>query len=137
MTPEQVRNEISERLILVKSELGINAELELRYQKWLDNDAFMAEFFTKFIHGDLYAGHTLTHHNGEVCGIIDWSTAQVSDIAQDFSGHVTVFGEESLKNLISAYENKVEKYGINCLNKKLNELCRTSSLWIFCFRNTR
>ena len=29
--------------------------------------------------------------------------AQVSDIAQDFSGHVTVFGEESLKNLISAY----------------------------------
>ena len=35
LTPEQVRNEISERLILVKSELGINAELELRYQKWL------------------------------------------------------------------------------------------------------
>ena len=32
LTPEQVRNEISERLILVKSELGINAELELRYQ---------------------------------------------------------------------------------------------------------
>jgi macrolide phosphotransferase len=105
LTAEQARTEISERLLLVKSELGISAELEKRYQKWLDNDALWPNF-TKFIHGDLYAGHTLTHHNGEVCGIIDWSTAQVSDIAQDFSGHVTVFGEESLKNLISAYEKQ-------------------------------
>lgn len=59
LTPEQVRNEISERLILVKSELGINAELELRYQKWLDNDALWPNF-TKFIHGDLYAGHKVS-----------------------------------------------------------------------------
>ena len=102
LTPEQVRNEISERLFLVKSELGISAELENRYKKWIDNDVLWPNF-TKFIHGDLYAGHTLTHRNGEVCGIIDWSTAQVSDIAQDFSGHVTVFGEESLKALISEY----------------------------------
>ena len=102
LTPEQVRNEISERLFLVKSELGISTELENRYQKWIDSDVLWPNF-TKFIHGDLYAGHTLTHRNGEVCGIIDWSTAQVSDIAQDFSGHVTVFGEESLKALISEY----------------------------------
>ena len=105
LTPGQVRNEISERLLLVKSELGISAELENRYLQWLDNDALWPNF-TKFIHGDLYAGHTLTHPNGEVCGIIDWSTAQVSDIAQDFSGHVTVFGEESLKSLIIEYEKQ-------------------------------
>ena len=105
LTAEQARNEISERLLLVKSELGISTELENRYQKWVDNDALWPNF-TKFIHGDLYAGHTLTHHNGELCGIIDWSTAQVSDIAQDFSGHVTVFGEESLKALISEYEKQ-------------------------------
>lgn len=105
LTAEQVRNEISERLLLVKSELGISTELEYRYQKWVDDDALWPNF-TKFIHGDLYAGHTLTHQNGEVCGIIDWSTAEVSDIAQDFSGHVTVFGVESLKNLILAYEKQ-------------------------------
>ena len=104
-TPEQARNEFFERLLLVKSELGISTELENRYQKWVDNDTLWPNF-TKFIHGDLYAGHTLTHNNGELCGIIDWSTAQVSDIAQDFSGHVTVFGEESLKTLISAYEKQ-------------------------------
>ena len=104
-TPEQARNEFFERLLLVKSELGISTELENRYQKWVDNDTLWPNF-TKFIHSDLYAGHTLTHNNGELCGIIDWSTAQVSDIAQDFSGHVTVFGEESLKTLISAYEKQ-------------------------------
>lgn len=79
LTAEQARNEISERLLLVKSELGISTELENRYQKWVDNDALWPNF-TKFIHGDLYAGHTLTHINGELCGIIDWSTAQNSDV---------------------------------------------------------
>lgn len=29
--------------------------------------------FTRFIHGDLYAGHVLTHTSGKVSGIIDWS----------------------------------------------------------------
>lgn len=104
-TPEQVRKEISERLQLVKSELGMSDELETRYRNWVDNDALWPNF-TKFIHGDLYAGHILTHPNGEISGIIDWSTAQVSDIAQDFSGHVTVFGEESLQLLISEYEKQ-------------------------------
>ena len=103
--PEQLRSEISERLHLVKSELGISIELENRYRKWLDHDALWPGF-TQFIHGDLYAGHILTHTNGHVCGIIDWSTAQISDIAQDFSGHLTVFGEESLKALISEYEKQ-------------------------------
>jgi macrolide phosphotransferase len=105
MTPEQLRTEIAERLHLVKSELGISSELEIRYQLWLDNDNLWPGF-TKFIHGDLYAGHVLTQPNGIVCGIIDWSTAQIGDIAQDFSGHLTVFGEEGLKALIYEYEKQ-------------------------------
>lgn len=105
LTPEQARNEISERLLLVKTELGISAELENRYRRWLDSDALWPDF-TKFIHGDLYAGHVLTQEDGEVCGMIDWSTAHVSDIALDFSGHAAVFGEESLRLLISSYEQQ-------------------------------
>ena len=104
-TPESLRSEISERLRLVKSELGISNDLENRYKKWLDNDTLWPNF-TKFIHGDLYAGHILTYADGNVCGIIDWSTARISDISQDFSGHLTVFGEESLKSLISEYEKQ-------------------------------
>jgi macrolide phosphotransferase len=103
LTPESVRTETSERLLLVKSEIGISNELERRYQKWLDSDLLWPEY-TKFIHGDLYAGHVLTTKDGDVTGIIDWSTAHVSDTDLDFSGHVAIFGEESLKTLITEYQ---------------------------------
>lgn len=103
--PENLRTEIQDRLQLVKSELGISTALENRYRKWLDNDSLWPDF-TRFIHGDLYAGHVLTSKAGNVSGIIDWSTAQVSDIAQDFSGHAAIFGEESLKVLIAEYEKQ-------------------------------
>ncbi len=85
--------------------MGIGEELENRYRKWLDNDALWPDF-TGFIHGDLYAGHVMTTADGVVSGIIDWSTGQISDISQDFSGHVTVFGEDSLKALIAEYEKQ-------------------------------
>lgn len=103
LSPDDLRPEISNRLQLVKSELGISEALETRYRMWLDNDALWPNF-TRFIHGDLYAGHILTTNQGIVTGIIDWTTGQVSDPAMDFSGHVSVFGEESLKQLISDYE---------------------------------
>lgn len=103
MKPTDLRSEIADRLQLVKSELGISKELENRYQKWLDNDLLWPNF-TRFIHGDLYAGHVITNGEGHVTGLIDWSTAQVSDTSQDFSGHVSIFGEESLKKLILEYQ---------------------------------
>lgn len=103
MKPDDLRPEIADRLRLVKSELGMSEELENRYRKWLDNDSLWPDF-TKFIHGDLYAGHVMVAKDGVVTGIIDWSTGHVSDISQDFSGHLNVFGEESLKTLITAYE---------------------------------
>ncbi len=105
VTPEGMRSEIADRLQLVKSELGISEELESRYKKWLDNDPLWPGF-SRFIHGDLYAGHVLTQPNGTVSGIIDWSTAHMNDIAQDFSGHLNVFGEASLKALIHEYQNQ-------------------------------
>lgn len=106
MQPESLRPELAGRLRLVKSEIGISDKLETRYRKWLDNDTLWPDF-TEFIHGDLYAGHVLTSEDGIVSGIIDWSTAHVGDPAIDFSGHATVFGEESLQILIMEYE----KYG--------------------------
>ncbi|TYP87815.1 macrolide phosphotransferase [Sphingobacterium allocomposti] len=103
LEPEQLRPEIAERLHTVKSELGISETLETRYKKWLDDDLLWPHF-TCFVHGDLYAGHVLATPAGMVSGIIDWSTAHISDPSIDFSGHLTVFGEDSLKQLISVYE---------------------------------
>lgn len=118
LKPNEVRSEIADRLQLVKSELGISTELETRYRKWLDNDTLWPDF-TLFIHGDLYAGHVFTSEDGFVSGIIDWSTAHVSDISHDFSGHVTVFGEESLKALITEYEKQGGKVWDNLYEQTL------------------
>lgn len=103
LTSDKLRAEIYDRLTIVKTELGISKELEERYNKWLDNDLLWPDF-TSFIHGDLYAGHILASTSGEISGIIDWSEAQVNDPSIDFAGHATVFGEESLKQLIQEYE---------------------------------
>lgn len=103
LTPEMARQEMKDKIDFVKKEVGIGTELENRWLKWLDNDKLWPEFST-FIHGDLYAGHILTTKQGEIKGIIDWSEGQVSDPSIDFSGHMSVFGEESLKDLISHYE---------------------------------
>ncbi|ERJ58834.1 Mph(E)/Mph(G) family macrolide 2'-phosphotransferase [Sphingobacterium paucimobilis] len=102
MEPNELRTETANRIQLVKSELGISETLESRYRRWLDNDLLWPDF-TCFIHGDLYAGHVLTTKEGKVSGIIDWSTAHMGDPAMDFSGHLSVFGEDSLKLLITEY----------------------------------
>jgi macrolide phosphotransferase len=103
LTPQETRKEILERVETVKKELGIGADLESRWRRWLDNDILWPPF-TCFVHGDLYAGHILASKSGEISGIIDWSEGQVSDPAMDFSGHSAVFGEESLKQLIKEYK---------------------------------
>ena len=103
LNPEDLRTEIEGRLKLVKSELGINNDLENRYKTWLDNDRLWPNY-TRFIHGDLYAGHVMADSAGTVSGVIDWSSAHVGDISLDFSGHLSIFGEESLKALIIEYE---------------------------------
>src|SRR5690606_28103108 len=59
-----LRKEIKNQLILVKSEIGISKELETRYNTWLDKDSLWPDF-TRFIHGDLYAGHILTTKDNE------------------------------------------------------------------------
>lgn len=99
----EIRKEIENQLKLVKAEIGISNELETRYKNWLDNEPLWPAY-SKFIHADLYAGHILTNEKNEVSGIIDWTTAHMGDIAMDFSGHLKVFGEESLKLLIEEYK---------------------------------
>lgn len=104
-TTTDVKKEIENQLQLVKSEIGISEALEARYKAWLENDPLWPTF-TRFIHADLYAGHILTDKNNEISGIIDWTTAHIGDPAMDFAGHLNVFGEESLKQLIEEYEKQ-------------------------------
>ncbi|EEO0096105.1 phosphotransferase [Salmonella enterica subsp. enterica serovar Senftenberg] len=103
LTIVEARQELLEQIKLVKQELGIAASLEKRWLHWVDNDLFWPDF-TSFVHGDLYAGHVLVAPEATVTGIIDWSEGQGNDPAMDFAGHIAAFGEDSLKKLITAYE---------------------------------
>lgn len=100
---EEARQEVLDHIELVKRELGIGADLESRWRRWVDNNALWPDF-TTFVHGDLYAGHVLSTNDGTVTGIIDWSEGQVNDPSIDLSGQIATFGEEGLKELIAEYE---------------------------------
>ncbi|MBE9180295.1 macrolide 2'-phosphotransferase [Oculatella sp. LEGE 06141] len=127
LTPQMARQEILHNIESVKREIGISAELETRWRRWVDTDSLWPTFST-FIHGDLYAGHILADKNGEVSGIIDWSEGQVGDPSIDLSGHIAVFGEQSLRDLIDWYKkfggrvwenifaHSVERYSATPLN---------------------
>ncbi len=103
LSPEDMRQEVKDKIDLVKKEMGMSKELETRWNTWVDNDALWPDFGT-FVHGDLYAGHVLAEKDGTIRGIIDWSEGHISDPAIDFAGHTAVFGEESTKQLIQEYE---------------------------------
>lgn len=102
-SPEQVRLGAYEDLQRVKLELGISNQKERQLNAWIDNESLWPPF-SVLVHGDLYAGHTLVDKEGEITGIIDWSEAKVNDPSLDFAGHLAVFGEDSLKDLISEYQ---------------------------------
>lgn len=126
-TPEVFRQEVLDNIETIKRELGMSVDLETRWRKWVDTDSLWSDFST-FIHGDLYAGHILADKNAEISGIIDWSEGQVSDPSIDFSGHIAVFGEESLRDLIywykkfggkvweNIFEQSVERHSASPLN---------------------
>ena len=102
-TVADTRHEFLQQIKQVKEELGIAEHLERRWLQWVDNDLLWPDF-TAFVHGDLYAGHVLVDDKAHITGIIDWSEGQGNDLSMDFAGHVAAFGEDSLKELIEAYE---------------------------------
>lgn len=99
-----LRKNLVEEIKLVKNALGISPALESRWSAWVEEDSYWPDK-TSVIHGDLYAGHTLVSSDGVVKGIIDWSEVAIADASADFSGHYMVFGEDSLKHLLSVYES--------------------------------
>lgn len=102
-TIQRVREERLDEVDQVKRKIGLRAALENRWRRWIETDDFWPAF-TSFVHGDLYAGHILADRQGNVTGMIDWSEAHLGDPTVDFSGHLAVFGEESLRELILYYE---------------------------------
>ncbi len=102
-SPEEVRSSMQQRMNAVKKTFGVGDKLWERWQRWINDD----EMWPKqvgLVHGDIHAGHTMIDETGNVCGLIDWTEAKVSDISVDFVFCYKAFGESGLEKLIQAYK---------------------------------
>lgn len=72
-----------------------------RWREALDRDDLW-EFTSVPIHGDLAEEHVLIR-GGVVTGIVDWSSAHVSDPAEDLSWLLAAAPEQALETVIEAY----------------------------------
>src|SRR5262249_33789257 len=85
-SPEEARRALADDLDRVQREVGVGEEQWRRWRAWLDDDTSWPPF-TVLVHGDLYAGHVLVDESSRATGMLDWTEAEVSDPAIDFTFH--------------------------------------------------
>lgn len=125
-TSQKLRDHMRARMDKVKESYDIHPDLWARWRNWLNNEDLWPEQ-AGFIHGDLYPGHTLIAADFSVTGIIDWTEAQVADIANDFTAFYLLFGEEKLAALIQAYQ-KAGGYTWPAMKEHIMELLTTQAI---------
>jgi macrolide phosphotransferase len=83
-SPAEARRALAADLDRVKREVGVGESLWRRLQTWLEDDTSWPPF-TALVHGDLHVGHVLVNEASWATGVLDWTEAEVSDPAIDFS----------------------------------------------------
>lgn len=73
------------------------------WQKWVDGDAFWPDRVV-LVNGDIYHPHLFVDADHKLVGIDDWSQAEVTDAAADFTLYFAAAGREALEDLIARYE---------------------------------
>lgn len=100
--PDQVRTGLAAQVARVKARWEVAEPLSQRWRAWLEEDSYWPDH-SALIHGDLHAGHILTDDQGTVTGLLDWTTAEVTDPARDLALHYSIFGGPALDSLLAAY----------------------------------
>lgn len=98
-----LKKHMHKRMKWANDKFSIYKALWNRWQNWLESDSYWPET-TGLIHGDLHPGHIFIDSSYQVCGIIDWTEAMVSDVSKDFIAFYQCFGENALQRLIQEYE---------------------------------
>lgn len=98
-----LKKHMHKRMKWANDKFSIYKALWNRWQNWLESDSYWPET-TGLIHGDLHPGHIFIDSSYQVCGIIDWTEAMVSDVSKDFIAFYRCFGENALQRLIQEYE---------------------------------
>lgn len=102
-TPEEVRHTWKEDVARVREEFDVAPGLAATWQAWLDDDSCWPDR-TVMTHGEIYPAHVLLGGEGEITGVLDWTTARVDDPARDLAAQHGAAGEEMLRVTVAAYE---------------------------------
>ena len=101
VTVSEARAKWRAELAAAAAELTIAPALRERWEAWLDDDALWPER-TAFTHGELYAAHVLIDTPARIVGVLDWTTAKVSDPAIDFT-YQHMMGPAAFATTVEAY----------------------------------
>lgn len=100
-TPAQVRENWRADIDRVATHFTVADALLSRWQAWIDDASYWPEH-TVFTHGEIYAGHTLVD-NSRITGVIDWTTASITDPARDLMMQQMSGTAESFERLLQGY----------------------------------
>jgi aminoglycoside phosphotransferase (APT) family kinase protein len=73
-----------------------------RWMHWLREDSYWPTE-SVLVHGDLHPGHMLLDDSLKLIGVLDWTEAEVADVAVDFGVFFGCFGEGNLRKLLDLY----------------------------------
>lgn len=100
--PDEVRARWRRDVATVREHFAIAAPLLARWSAWLDDDRLWPSH-TVFTHGELYPAHVLIDADDRITGVLDWTTAKVSDPARDFAFQHAMASPESFARTVDAY----------------------------------
>lgn len=101
LSAAEVRQRKREDIATVQSEFMVAPELQERWAAWLADDRYWPQW-TTLTHGEIYPAHQLLE--GErIVGILDWTTASVSDPAKDFVFHQASVPAEAFEATVRRY----------------------------------
>lgn len=101
LTPAEFRQSIRDDIARVTSEFETSPELMDRWKAWLTDDRYWPEWST-LTHGEIYPAHLLLTGE-EIVGVLDWTTAAVSDPAKDFVFHRASVSRQAFDATVKRY----------------------------------
>lgn len=101
LAPAEVRQGIRNDIAVVQAEFDISSKLLDRWSAWLSDDRYWPARST-VTHGEIYPAHLLL--SGEnIVGVLDWTTANISDPARDFQFHRATVSDQTFHKTVQYY----------------------------------
>jgi len=102
VTAEDLRMRMKMRMDECNTLTPVPEKLWGLWQKWIDGDGFWPGHVA-LVNGDIYHPHLFVDADYNLIGIDDWSGAEVTDPAVDFSLYFASAGRDALEDLIHRY----------------------------------